>query len=93
VKRCYKCNAAESSAAGLCARCSTNRSAWESYVLPEGERRPRAYGRRASGWQWVCNVLLWAFLIVGAAMLGMMVGDDMDREYILRSRLIRQEVR
>ena len=92
MKKCYKCGTAESSHAGLCARCAANRVTWESYILPEGERTPT--GNRANlGWNWVWKVFVFAALITATAILGMMAGDDFDREHEFRSRLIRREVR
>lgn len=73
-----------------------SRMEWEEAMGTEGDLAPRQRKPRRKpgmGAGWLLNVLLWAVLIVGAAWLGMLVGDDMDREHEFRSRLIRQESR
>lgn len=74
-----------------------SRMTWEEAMGTEGDLAPR--DRKAcrlrcnAGTKWLLNVLLWAALLVGAVLWGRVLADDIDREYRLRSRLIKTESR
>lgn len=94
MKRCYRCGAPPVEA-GLCDKCRRGRQDWERYLLPEGEHVPTATGQPkvGEGVRWLLRVLGWATVLVAGCLLGAMIAQDYDREYILRSRLIRSEAR
>ena len=78
--------------AGLCGPCARDRDKWERYLVQEGERIPTEdRADAASGWRWLGQSLLWAFLIVGACLLGAMVAHDYDKETALRDQWIGRE--